>query len=68
VQAGIDRWVTYNGCRRRPKTTPTIQGAPGSGDEGETATRITYALCKQGSEVVLWKLTDATSGRGRRST
>jgi polyhydroxybutyrate depolymerase len=57
VQEGIDRWVAYDGCRRTPKTAPAVQGQPGSGDEGETATRITYAPCNQGAEVVLWKLT-----------
>ena len=57
VQEGIDRWVAYDGCRRTPKTAPAVQGETGSGDEGETATRITYARCKQDAEVVLWKLT-----------
>ena len=57
VQEGIDRWVDYDGCRRRPKTGPTEQGQPGTGDEGETATRISYAPCKQDVEVALWKLT-----------
>lgn len=57
VQEGIDRWVAYDGCRRTPTTAPTQQGQPGSGDEGETATKITYAPCTQGAEVVLWKLT-----------
>jgi polyhydroxybutyrate depolymerase len=57
VQEGIDRWVARDGCRRTPKTAPPVQGQPGSGDEGETATRITYAPCKQDVEVVLWKLT-----------
>ena len=57
VQEGIDRWVAYDGCHRGPTTGPTQQGQPGSGDEGETATKITYAPCKQGAEVVLWKLT-----------
>ena len=59
VQEGIDRWVAADGCRRTPKTAPTIQGDPGRGDAGETATRITYAPCKQRAEVVLWKLTGA---------
>jgi polyhydroxybutyrate depolymerase len=57
VQEGIDRWVAYDGCRRTPKTGPTVQGQSGSGDEGETAIRTTYAPCKQDAEVVLWKLT-----------
>ena len=57
VQEGIDRWVAYDGCRRTPTTGPAEQGRPGSGDEGETATKITYAPCKQDAEVVLWKLT-----------
>ncbi|HEY4398398.1 MAG TPA: PHB depolymerase family esterase [Acidimicrobiia bacterium] len=59
VQAGIDRWVRYDGCKRTPKTGPTEQGRLGSSDAGETATRITYTPCKQDAEVVLWKLTGA---------
>jgi polyhydroxybutyrate depolymerase len=39
------------------KFGPSVQGQPGTGDEGETATRITYAPCKRDVEVVLWKLT-----------
>jgi polyhydroxybutyrate depolymerase len=57
VQEGIDRWVAYDDCRRTPKTAPAVAGQPGGGDEGETATRITYAPCKRDAEVVLWKLT-----------
>ncbi len=57
VQEGIDRWVKYDGCKRTPKTGPTEQGQPGTGDDGETATKLTYAPCKRGAEVVLWKLT-----------
>ena len=44
-------------ARRAPTSGPSEQGQPGSGDEGETATKITYAPCKQAAEVVLWKLT-----------
>jgi polyhydroxybutyrate depolymerase len=57
VQAGIDRWVAHDGCRRTPKTGAAEHGQPGSGDEGETATRIAYTHCKQSTEVVLWRLT-----------
>jgi polyhydroxybutyrate depolymerase len=57
VQEGIDRWVAHDGCGKKPKTGPTVQGGPGTGDEAETATRITYAPCKRDAEVVLWKLT-----------
>ena len=57
VQEGIDRWVAHDGCRRKPTLGATEHGEAGSADEGETATRITYEPCKQGAEVVLWKLT-----------
>jgi polyhydroxybutyrate depolymerase len=57
VQEGIDRWVAYDGCRRQPKTGSIEEGQAGTADAGETATRVTYAPCKQGTEVVLWKLT-----------
>jgi poly(3-hydroxybutyrate) depolymerase/sterol desaturase/sphingolipid hydroxylase (fatty acid hydroxylase superfamily) len=59
VQDGIDRWVTHDGCRHTPDTGPTLQGQPGTTDQGETATQITYAPCKQDAQVVLWKLTGA---------
>jgi polyhydroxybutyrate depolymerase len=57
VQTGIDRWVAHDGCGRKPKVGATRRGQPGTPDEGESATRISYTRCKQGTEVVLWKFT-----------
>lgn len=57
VQAGIDAWVAHDGCPPRPALSPPLLGAPGTPDDGQTATRITYGPGRDGSEVVLIRLT-----------
>jgi len=57
VEEVISRWVDYDGCPRLPQIDPPRRGSGKSGRH--TATRIAYAPCKDGSEIVLWKLTGA---------
>jgi polyhydroxybutyrate depolymerase len=57
VMDGIDKWVKADGCAPKPHAGATIVGATGSTSAGETATRIAYTGCRDGSQVVLWKLT-----------
>ncbi len=57
VMDGIDKWVKANGCATKPHDGKTIVGAPGSTSYGETATRVSYTGCRDGAEVVLWRLT-----------
>jgi len=57
VQTGIDRWVAHNGCPATPVVGPTLSGAPGTIDEGQTVTRITYGPGRDGAEVVLYRFT-----------
>jgi len=57
VMEGIDQWVKADGCRKTPTIGATIVGAAGSISAGETATPITYAPCRSGAEVALWRFT-----------
>jgi polyhydroxybutyrate depolymerase len=59
VQAGIDRWVTHNGCPATPLIGQTLTGALGTFDEGQTVTKITYGPGREGVEVVLYRMTGA---------
>lgn len=59
VDSMLEKWRTHNGCPARARVGATIKGAPGSADAAHTATRYTFAPCRAGTEVVLWKLTGA---------
>ena len=54
VEATIAHWVEFDGCAQSPKIEPELHGAGRSAKH--TATLITYAPCKNGTKVVLWKL------------
>jgi len=51
VERVIADWVRFDGCVAVPQVRPTISSG------GKTATEIVYAPCRQGTEVVLWRLT-----------
>ena len=57
VMDGIDDWVKADGCSAKPHDAKTIAGATGTTSSGETATRVSYTGCRDGTEVVLWRLT-----------
>ncbi|HYA67785.1 MAG TPA: hypothetical protein VED63_03540, partial [Acidimicrobiales bacterium] len=57
VQTGIDEWVAHNGCPPTPLVGETLRGSPGSLDESQTATRISYGPGRGGAEVVLYRFT-----------
>ncbi len=57
VEAGLARWVKYDGCSQPAQAAPPLVGNSASHDAGITATRYTWAPCKDGVEIVLWKLT-----------
>jgi polyhydroxybutyrate depolymerase len=52
----IARWVKHNGCSTEPTVTDRRTDRDG---RGHTATRFFYSNCRDGAEVVLWKLTAA---------
>lgn len=52
VEEGIARWVANDACAATPRQEAALRD-----EKGFTATRIVYAPCKGGAEVVLWKLT-----------
>jgi polyhydroxybutyrate depolymerase len=57
VEDVVSRWAAYDGCGSAPTIDPPIHGNGGSSEH--TATRMVYGPCKNGIEVVLWKLTGA---------
>ncbi|HEU0289520.1 MAG TPA: hypothetical protein VFR39_02035, partial [Burkholderiales bacterium] len=59
VDAMLAVWLARNACPARPQVSSPISGRPGAADATHTATRYTYAPCRNGAEVVLWKLTAA---------
>lgn len=62
-------WVRHDGCPAAPRKDETRLGAPGTSDSGQTASRLVYAPCRAGGEVVFWRLTGAghvwPGGHGR---
>jgi polyhydroxybutyrate depolymerase len=54
VDATIDYWVRHNGCNPQPRT----EDLPDKADDGTTVRRFTYPGGKNGSEVVLVKITN----------
>jgi polyhydroxybutyrate depolymerase len=59
VEELVGRWVAHDACEKDPQVDPARRGAAGSRDDGHSATRMTWRGCRDGSEVVLWKLTGA---------
>ena len=57
VATALARWITHNGCRAEPTTAEARRGKAGTPDATHTATRLVYAPCASGAEVVHWKLT-----------
>jgi len=59
VDAMLALWVTRNACSDRAQIASAIRGKAGAPDAMHTARRYLYAPCRNGTEVVLWKLTGA---------
>ena len=59
VDAMIGQWIALNACPAQPQVSGPVSGKPGEEAATHTATRYTYAPCRNGTEVVLWKLTGA---------
>lgn len=53
VDATIDYWVRHNGCNPKPRD----EALPDKADDGTTVRRLSYLGGKNGSEVVLLKIT-----------
>jgi len=59
VEAMLEKWLAHDECPAKANVTASVEGLPGAADAAHTATRYTYAPCRAGVEVVLWKLTGA---------
>ena len=56
VDEEIARWRKFDGCPANAQVGPTLKGAPGTADAGNSATRYEWGPCGDGSRIVLWKL------------
>jgi len=52
----ITRWASHNGCAADPRVA---ERRSDRNRRGHTATKYVYSNCRDGAEVVLWKLTGA---------
>jgi polyhydroxybutyrate depolymerase len=59
VDAMLRKWIARDGCPARPQVEQPVRGRAGQADAAHTATRSVYGPCRDGTEVVLWKLTGA---------
>ena len=59
VDVMLEKWIAHNGCLAQPQVVGPVSGRPDAADAAHTATRYTYAPCRDGTQVVLWKLTGA---------
>lgn len=62
VEDALNRWIDANGCVQKPRTVETRRGREGTADAQHTATRLVWAPCEGGAEVVHWRLTGAGHG------
>ncbi len=62
VEAELRRWVRRDGCPEEPRVAERRTAPAGRADAGHTATKLVFAPCEGGAEVVLWKLTGAGHG------
>jgi polyhydroxybutyrate depolymerase len=51
VEQQLAKWIAYDGCRATPTVAKRLAG------EGNTATKLVYAPCSSGAQIILWKLT-----------
>lgn len=62
VQAGLARWIGANGCPTSADTLEIRRGAVGTPNAGHTATKLVWRPCRDGAEVMHWRLTVAGHG------
>ena len=55
----LQRWAAFEACALPAVETAQRRGAAGSVGEGHSATRLEFQGCRDGAEVVLWRLTGA---------
>jgi len=59
VEPTIREWAAAIGCPAESRVTAELKGQAGTKEAGHTATRHVWGPCRDGSEVVLWKLAGA---------
>ena len=58
----IHWWVQHNGCPPEPQVGEILHGRPGTREASHAAQRLVYGPCREGSEVLLLRLTGAGHG------
>jgi polyhydroxybutyrate depolymerase len=56
VEQQLAKWIAFDRCPSSPAVAMRLTGNRGSADEGNTATKLLYAPCAAGTQIVLWKL------------
>ncbi len=59
VEGTLDQWISHNGCPENPVFEITVRGSAGTEEEYHTATKIRYGPCRDGAQIIHWKLTGA---------
>lgn len=54
VEDMLEKWVAHNACPPQGRVAELVSGK--GRDEGHSANRVVYGPCRDGAEVVLWKL------------
>ena len=62
VQQVLDQWIVLAGCKTTPLVTEERRGRAGTPDATHTATRLAWPDCRDGVEVVHWKMTGVGHG------
>jgi polyhydroxybutyrate depolymerase len=52
----LSRWIARDACPRTPAVATTLRGAADGPDSGQTATELVYGPCRDGTEIVHWRL------------
>ena len=62
IEPMLERWRVLDGCAAEARVTDTLRGPAGSINAGQTATKLVWQPCREGTEVAFWKLTGAGHG------
>jgi polyhydroxybutyrate depolymerase len=57
VEKVLQKWREFDGCPKQAQVSPTINGLPGTSNQGITVTKYDWRPCNNGTEIVLWKFT-----------
>ena len=62
IEPMLEQWRALDGCAPQALVGDTLRGAAGSLNAGQTAVKLVWGPCREGTEVAFWKLTGAGHG------